>query len=97
MNVSHFRRGIANEKKSLKKHLYLIHTWSDNDLKGAFVNLALPSLHGGSLKIKRTVPLNKYLLSVSTQTTQRIETQEIRSNTYLVWVHKPHREYKPKE
>jgi len=45
--------------KSLKKqkHAYLIHTWSDKAFKGRVVHRALPSLHGWSLEIKRSVPL----------------------------------------
>ena len=38
---------------------YLIHTWSDNALKGTVVNRAWPSLHGESLEITLTVPLRK--------------------------------------
>ena len=40
-----------------QKNGYLIHTWSDKVFKGTVVNRALPSLHGGSLKIIITVPL----------------------------------------
>ena len=32
---------------------------ADKAFKGTAVNLALPSLHGGSLEIARTVPLTK--------------------------------------
>ena len=42
-----------------QKHWYLIHTWSDKTFKGTVVNRTLPSLHAGSLEIKRTVYLKK--------------------------------------
>ena len=37
-----------------QKHGYIIHTSSDKDFMGSFVNRALPSLHGGSLEITLT-------------------------------------------
>ena len=37
-----------------QKHSYLIQTGSDKAFKGSVVNLALPSLHGGSVKITLT-------------------------------------------
>ena len=39
-----------------QKHGYLIITGSDKAFKGTVVNRALPSLYGGSLKIRFTVP-----------------------------------------
>ena len=60
--ASHFRREPANENKQfkeLKKHEYLVHTWSDKALKGTVVNRALAFLHGDSLEITLTVPLSK--------------------------------------
>jgi len=43
--------------KSLKKqkHGYLIHSLSDNDIKGIVVNRALPYLHEGLLEITLSV------------------------------------------
>ena len=40
-----------------QNHGYLIYTWSDEAFKGIVINWATPSLHWGSLKITRTVPL----------------------------------------
>ena len=45
-------------KDTVVSHGYLIHTGSDT----GFVNRALPSLNGGSLKITLTVPLKWKLL-----------------------------------
>ena len=56
--ASHFLRETAIENKQKPKHGYLIHTWSDKAFKGTVVNQALPSWHGGSLKIPLTVPLS---------------------------------------
>ena len=53
--ASHFCREIANEKE--QKHWYLIHTWLEKPFKCTVIIQALPTLHGGSLKITLTVPL----------------------------------------
>ena len=37
-----------------QKHSYLIQTGSDKAFKGRVVNRALPSLHGGSVKVTLT-------------------------------------------
>ena len=52
--------GILRKKtlSNLKKRHYLQHYWSDKGFKSTFVNRVLPSLHGGSLEITLTVPLN---------------------------------------
>ena len=45
---------MSLSQKNLKWKLsdwYLIHTWSDNDLKGTIVNRAFTSFHGGLLEI----------------------------------------------
>ena len=39
----------------------IIHTWSDKSFNGSVVNHWLPSLHGGSLKIRLTVPYKIFL------------------------------------
>ena len=41
-----------------QKNAYLIHTWSDEAFKGTVVNRTMSSLHGGSLEITLTVPIN---------------------------------------
>ena len=48
------------EINSLKKQkpCYLIHTYSDKAFKNIVVNRTMPSLHGESLKITLSVPLN---------------------------------------
>ena len=42
-----------------KPQMKLIHTLSNKAFKGTFVNLALPSLHGGSLETTLTVFLKQ--------------------------------------
>ena len=44
-----------------QKHGYLIHTWSDKDLKGAVVNREVSCLNGGSLEITLRGPLSRFL------------------------------------
>ena len=39
--------------------LYIIHTWPEKASNGTLVNRVLQTLHGGSLKITLTVPLNE--------------------------------------
>ena len=39
-----------------------IYTITVKPFKGTDVNRALPSLHGGSLEVMQTVPLNKIIL-----------------------------------
>ena len=48
------------------KYGYLLHTWSEEAFKGTVVNQTLTSLHGGSIEIPITVPLNiiKYTTAV---------------------------------
>ena len=40
--------------------IYLIHSLSDKSFKGTVVNLAVSSLHRGSLEQTLTVPLNVF-------------------------------------
>ena len=40
-------------------NIFVTHTLSDKAFKGTFINQALPSLHGGSIEITLTVPLNQ--------------------------------------
>jgi len=54
--ASHFCSEPANKNK-VKKHCYLIHTWSDKTFNGMVVNRTLPSLQEWSIKITLTVPL----------------------------------------
>ena len=64
---SHFHREIANknnqfkETKTLISNLYLIR----QSFKGTVVNRASPFLHGGSLEITITVPLNPCLIQLN--------------------------------
>ena len=48
-------------------HNFVIIAWSDKAVKGTALNWALPSLHGGSIKISRTVPLILNLSSIKWQ------------------------------
>ena len=43
---------------NLEKRQYFQHYWSDKVFMGTVVNWSLPSLHGGSLQIARTVEKN---------------------------------------
>ena len=51
-------RRINTNKHYSEKRQYLPYFWSENGFKGTVVNLALPSLHGGSLEITRTIVVN---------------------------------------
>ena len=56
--------GITRNKHlDLKKRQYIQHYWTNKGFKGTVVNLALPSLHGGSLEI--TLKWQNFNLSLS--------------------------------
>jgi len=58
--ATHSCKETANENKSLKNmDICVTHTLSDKAFKGTYINQALPSLHGGSIEITLTVPLNQ--------------------------------------
>ena len=65
--------------KTRKKRQYLPLYWSDKDFKGTFVNRALSSLHGESLKITLAVPLRELCYCEIVLTTSQIRT----SNKHL--------------
>ena len=73
------------EKNRLKKQklLYLFYTWSDNDFKEPIVSWVLPSLHGGSLEITRTVPLWAKIETKSYKVAKLVRCTRIR--TVLTW------------
>ena len=52
---------IRNNWERVKKRLFFLHFWPNSGFKDTVLNLALLSLHGGSLEITRTAPLNPWI------------------------------------